>query len=208
MGNHKIFFEMFKFAALAAVANASWRDEIEQENAIEMWNYTVHEKEIQGLEKHAKALEKESQNYGEWFNKNQVHKVFEKDFEALVHSPEFVALAKYVEAMKKKGPTPQIKAFKEHYKAQIQKVQMAHHKMEMAAQKSAHVWGTDGDHHMTVDVDNDLWYEFNAEYYKLREMEYYAMYKIPEIVMFRNHLHAVKATKEWHQIAEHWHMLS
>ena len=117
-------------------------------------------------------------------------------------------MAKYVEAMKKKGPTPQIKAFKEHYKAQMKKVEMAHKKMEMDAHKNAHVWGTDGDHHMTVDVDNDLWYEFNAEYYKLREMEYYAMYKIPEIVGFRNHLHAVKATKEWAQIAEHWHMLS
>ena len=80
----------------------------------------------------------------------------------------------------------------------MKKVEMAHHKMEMNAQKSAHVWGNDGDHHMTVEVDNDEWYEFNAEYYKLREMEYYAMYKIPEIVNFRTHLHNVRGTKEWH----------
>jgi hypothetical protein len=25
------------------------------------------------------------------------------------------------------------------------------------------------------DVDNDQWFEFNKEYYKLREMEYYAL---------------------------------
>merc|ERR1712178_137309 len=163
MGNHKIFFEMFKFAALTAAVSASWRDEIEQESALEMWKYTVHEKEIQGLEKHAKALEVESKKYEMQMQHSAHGKQFEMEFQALVHTKEFVALAKYVEAMKKKGPTPQIKKFAEVYKAQVKKVEMAHHKMEMTAQKKAKVWGTDGDHHMMVDIDNDQWYEFNAE---------------------------------------------
>lgn len=81
---------------------------------------------------------------------------------------------------------------------------MAHHKMEMAAQKKAKVWGTDGNHHMTVDIDNDQWYEFNAEYYKLREMEYYAMYKIPEFVKLREHMHALKETAEMKKVQGHW----
>ena len=41
---------------------------------------------------------------------------------ALIHTEEFVALAKYIEAMKKKGPTPQMQKFAELYKAQMQKV--------------------------------------------------------------------------------------
>ena len=49
-----------------------------------------------------------------------------------------------------------------------------------------------------------MWYEFNAEYYKLREMEYYAMYKIPEVVGFRKHLHEVRGTDEWETIEGHW----
>jgi len=57
---------------------------------------------------------------------------------------------------------------------------------------------------MTVDVDNDEWYEFNAEYYKLREMEYYAMYKIPEVAQFRKHLHAVRGTNEFQTVEAHW----
>merc|ERR1711907_208455 len=204
MGNHKIFFEMFKFAALTAAVSAGWRDEIEQESALEMWKYTVHEKEMAGLKKHADALEAESKKYEMQMQKSAHGKQFEAEVTALVHTKEFVALAKYVEAMKKKGPTEQIKKFAEVYKVQMHKVQMAHHKMEMTAQKNAKVWGTDGDHHMTVDIDNDQWYEFNAEYYKLREMEYYAMYKIPEFVKLREHMHAVKATAEMKKIQGHW----
>ena len=49
-----------------------------------------------------------------------------------------------------------------------------------------------------------MWYEFNAEYMKLREMEYYAMYKIPELVEFRKLVSAVRATGEFKKIEEHW----
>jgi len=123
---------------------------------------------------------------------------------ALVHTPEFTALAKYVEAMKKKGPTPQMKKFAQLYEAQMQKVQMAHRKMQMNAERSAKVWGSQDNHHMTVDIDNDEWYAFNAEYYKLREMEYYAMYKIPEVAQFRKMVTAVTKTPEMTKMKGHW----
>ena len=86
----------------------------------------------------------------------------------------------------------------------MHKVEMIHRKMEMTAEKNAKLTGTDGNHHLTVEVDNDQWYEFNAEYYKLREMEYYAMYKIPEFVKLREHMHALKATTEMKKIQGHW----
>jgi len=197
---------MFKFATLAAAVVASPMDEIEE--SMEMWKYTVHEKEIKGLEKHAKALEHESQVYEQQMQGSKVGKVFEKDMVALVHTEEFVALAKYVEAMKKKQPTEQMKKFAQLYQAQMQKVQMAHMKMKMHAEKTAKVWGTDGDHHMTVDIDNDEWYEFNAEYYKLREMEYYAMYKIPEIAAFRAKVSAVTKTDEMTTMKKHWKLVT
>jgi len=123
---------------------------------------------------------------------------------ALVHTEEFVALAKYVEMMKKMKPTPQMQKFAKLYQAQMQKVQMAHMKMKMHAEKGAKVWGSEGNHHMTVDIDNDEWYDFNAQYYKLREMEYYAMYKIPEIAKFRAMVTAVTKTTEMNTMQGHW----
>ena len=44
--NHKIFFKMFKFAALAVVS-ATTMDEIN--HSVDMWKYTVKEKEAMGL---------------------------------------------------------------------------------------------------------------------------------------------------------------
>jgi len=93
MGNHKIFFTMFKFAALAVVSAYS-REELNE--SIEMWKYKVHEKEIHGLEKHAKALEKESKIYEHQLAGSKHGQVFGKQFESLVHTEEFTALAKYV----------------------------------------------------------------------------------------------------------------
>ena len=77
-------------------------------------------------------------------------------------------------------------------------------KMEMDAKKNTKVNGTSPETTITVDIDNDMWYEVNVEYYKRREMEYYAMYKIPEVVGFRKHLHKVKGTDEWETIEDHW----
>merc|ERR1719329_1941290 len=71
--------------------------------------------------------------------------------------------------------------------------------MQMNAEKSTKVWGSQNNHHMTVDIDNDEWYAFNAEYYKLREMEYYAMYKIPEVAQIKGHWKYV-TQQEQHQV--------
>jgi len=64
--------------------------------------------------------------------------------------------------------------------AQMHKVQMAHHKLEMTSQKTSHMTGAHPHQRLHINIDNDEWIVFNKEYYKLREMEYYAMYKIPE----------------------------
>jgi len=103
---------MFKFAALAAVS-ATTMDDIN--HSVEMWKYTVHEKELHGLEEHAEALEHESMKYEHQLQQSKHGELFQHQFEGLVKTDEFVALAKYVEAVHKKGPTPQIKAFKAKY---------------------------------------------------------------------------------------------
>jgi len=85
----------------------------------------------------------------------------------------------------------------------MHKVQALKMKIDMKAEKTVKITGAAPERSMTVDVDNDLWYEFNAEYMKLREMEYYAMYKIPEIAGFRKHLSEVRHTDEWEGIQDH-----
>ena len=185
---------MFKFAALAAVS-ATTMDEIN--HSVEMWKYTVHEKELNGLKKHADALEQESMKYSHQLEQSKHGELFQHQFKTLVETEEFVKLAKYVEAVHKKGPTPQIKAFKAKYVQQMHKVKALKMKIDMKAEKTAKITGEAPERSMSVDVDDDLWYEFNAEYYKLREMEYYAMYKIPEIAGFRKHLTDVRYTDQW-----------
>ena len=58
------------------------------------------------------------------------------------------------------------------------------------------------------DVDNDQWFEFNKEYYKLREMEYYALYKIYGINCLRKRLTKVRNTEEFEDFSEHWHYVN
>ena len=168
---------MFKIATLTAAvaANAQALEDFDEfEKTMEMWRVTVHEKEMRGLEQHGKALEIESQKYEQQIQNSNVGEVFAKDFEAIAKTPEVADLAKYVEALKKKGPTPQMKKFAELYEAQMRKVEMAHTKMSMHAEKTWNEWGSAPERHATIDIDHDEWYVFNAEYYKLREMEYYA----------------------------------
>ena len=66
------------------------------------------------------------------------------------------------------------------------------------------VTGQEPNQTATIDVDNKLWFEFNKEYYKLREMEYYAMYKIPEIAKFRAMVTDVRHTDEMSKMTGHW----
>jgi hypothetical protein len=78
----------------------------------------------------------------------------------------------------------------------------------MALKKTTHEnskWtGSQPQARLTVDVDNDQWVVFNKEYYKLREMEYYAMYKIPEVVALRGKVSAVRHTHEFGAMQKHW----
>merc|ERR1711935_621647 len=78
--------------------------------------------EVEGLEKHGKALEREGQKYEMQMQHSAHGAQFQNEGEALVHTKEFVALAKLVEAIKKKGPTEQMKKVKAVYMAQKHKV--------------------------------------------------------------------------------------
>merc|ERR1711998_35029 len=109
MGNQKILFktQMYKLAAVAAVAAASNIDEFKE--TAEMFKITLHQQEVEGLEHHAQALERESMKYEKQMQASQHGHVFQKEVERIAHTKEFVSLAKFVEAMKKKGPTEQMK---------------------------------------------------------------------------------------------------
>jgi len=96
--------------------------------------------------------------------------------------------------MKKKGPTPQIRKFKKVYMEQIQKVEHAHMMLKRSTHANSKWSGKQPNARLNVNVDQDEWVHFNTEYYKLREMEYYAMYKIPEVVTLRKKVSAVRET--------------
>lgn len=59
-----------------------------------------------------------------------------------------------------------------------------------------------------MNVDNDVWYAYNKEYYKTREMMYYAMYKIPEVVELRQRVTALRHTTEMGVIQGEWKQFS
>jgi hypothetical protein len=129
---------------------------------------------------------------------------FQKEGEALVHTKEFVALAKLVEAIKKKGPTEQMKKVKAAYMAQAQKVEMAHMKLKKSTHANMKVTGESPHHRAQINVDNDEWIVFNKEYYKLREMEYYIQYKVPEVVAIRKSVKNLVDTDEFETMEDHW----
>merc|ERR1712054_328968 len=135
-------------------------------------------------------------------------KQFQGEVEALVHTKEFVELAKFVEAVKKAGPTAQMKEVKMHYMAQMHKVQVAHMKLQKSIKDNMKITGQDPNHVATVNVNDDLWVQFNKEYYTLREMEYYIQYKVPEIVALRGKVRGVVETDEFEQIEDHWEQVT
>jgi len=124
--------------------------------------------------------------------------------EALVHTKEFVALAKLVEAIKKAGPTEQMKKVKAAYMAQVQKLEMAHMKLQRSTQENMKVTGENPLHRAQINVDNDEWIAFNKEYYKLREMEYYIQYKVQEVVAVRKSVKDLVDTDEFETMEDHW----
>lgn len=46
------------------------------------------------------------------------------------------------------------------------------------------------------------------EYYKLREMQYYAGYKIPQVVGLRKHVTDVRHTDEFEAMTTHWKQIT
>lgn len=99
-----------------------------------------------------------------------------------------------------------MKEFHDAYMAQMHRLQKAHMKLEHSVKKD--VTGKSPHHVATFDVDDDAWIDFNRQYYKVREMEYYAGYKIPEIVAIRGKMRALKETNEMGDIQEHWHEIT
>merc|ERR1711865_429376 len=195
MGNQKILFNMYKLAAVTAIAAAASIDEYKQ--TAELFTIQLKQEEVEGLQKHGKALEREGQKYEMQMQKSAHAQQFQMEGEALVHTKEFVALAKLVEAIKKAGPTEQMKKVKAAYMAQVQKLQMAHMKLQRSTQQNMKVTGENPLHRAQINVDNDEWIAFNKEYYKLREMEYYIQYKVQEVVAVRKSVKDLVDTDEF-----------
>jgi len=72
----------------------------------------MKQEELEALEHHGKALERESMKYEHQMQASHHGKQFEAEVQALVQTKEFHAVGQFIEAMHKRGPTPQIKAFK------------------------------------------------------------------------------------------------
>merc|ERR1711988_225248 len=64
--------------------------------------------------------------------------------------------------------------------------------------------GQEPNQKLIVDINTEEWIAFNKEYYKLRSMEYYIQYKIPEVVALRKHMHALVDTDQFEKIEAHW----
>merc|ERR1712222_191396 len=90
--------------------------------------------------------------------------------------------------------------------AQIHRVMKAHHILEKTMKKK--VVGKNPHHKGTITVNDDAWIHFNKEHYKLREMEYYAGYKIPEMVALRAKIRALVETDEMDTLQDHWHTVT
>lgn len=89
---------------------------------------------------------------------------FEEQVDALVHTQEFLSLAKYVDALKKKNATYQIERFSKLYKAQMKKVIELHNNLTSneTSKMNLTINGAKPNRNLYIDVDNDAWYEFNA----------------------------------------------
>ena len=194
---------MFKLAALTATVSASaFMEEMEQ--TAELFTIRVKEQEVNQLEEKTIKLEGEQRKFTQQFQMSQHPQKFQQEFQALVQTKEFVNIAKYMDTLKKQGPTPQIRAFAHAYKKQLHKLEISYKQLEQTTSQHVQVQGPRGNQRAAIEVDNDQWYEFNKEYYKTRELEYYAMYKIPEIAKLRSLVTALRKTTEMGAVQTHW----
>lgn len=104
---------MFKLAALTATAAAASMSEIQ--DTVDMFKITVKQREVEGLEKKAYKLEEANRNYDLKMRQSPYIQEFQAEAQALVHTQEFVAIAKYMDQLKRQGPTPQIRKFAQIY---------------------------------------------------------------------------------------------
>ena len=87
----------FKFATLTAVAAATPREEIE--NSMDMWKAKINQHDMENIERRAQRLEYTTNRYLGGPNVQRSGHEFAKDIDALVKTPEFFALAKYIEEL-------------------------------------------------------------------------------------------------------------
>ena len=185
---------MFKLAALSATAAAATMSEMK--DTVELFTVKFKQEEVEALEPKVRAFEQEQRKY-EMQMQNSVHpQQFQQEFQALAQTHEFGALAQYMQHLQQTGPTPQIKKFAELYQQQVKKLQLAYMKLENHTEHSLQLHGSRPHERAIVDVNNEEWFAFNKEYYRTREMEYYAMYKIPEFVKLRSLMTELRHTKE------------
>ena len=123
---------MFKLAAVTAVAAAASMEEFQQ--TAELFTVTLKEEEVKPLKHKAMELKHESMKYEKMMEASAHPKKFQAEAHALAKSEEFQALVHFVQALKKKGPSDQIKMFHDKYLAQLHRVQKAH----MVLQKYTH----------------------------------------------------------------------
>jgi hypothetical protein len=80
---------------------------------------------------------------------------------ALVHTREFVDFAKFVQEMKKRGPSKEMKKYAADLEARYKKVEIAEKKLEAATHAKSKMVGQDPHQRLIVNVDEDAWYEYN-----------------------------------------------
>ena len=113
----------FKFAALTAVAAATPREEIE--NSMDMWKAKINQHDMENIERRAQRLEYTTNRYLSGPNVQQSGHEFAKDIDALVKTPEFFALAKYIEELETGRYSEELYKFRNDIRNQAWKVKWA-----------------------------------------------------------------------------------
>jgi len=121
---------------------------------------------------------------------------------ALAKTDEFHAVEMNVQKLKKMANVEgsPLNSFIPKYKAQVRKLMIAQNKLKQTTDAQVNR-KTDT---LRLDVDDDQWYEYNKEYYKLREMEFRAMHSIPGIANLRERLTKLRNTSEMKDLQEHF----
>merc|ERR1711934_870045 len=193
MGNQRYFLQMFKFAAVLALVSASPLAEMEK--AHQLFQMTVHEKEVHALEQKARALQEETDRYTvDESIKNKV----KSDLKDFAETEEFHELAKFIHwakhDMKPEDVDPKTKKLVEQYIRETQKLQMSYQKVGQTAK--AEMTGEKGSQKLTVDVNDDDFTNFDHQYTKVRAIEE-ALIHTPIVAEFRKRVAACRATHEF-----------